>query len=463
LHVQGQTKPRQSGMEKDNRVDFGNLISGFGSTGFVLVAFVVALSIIVAVHEYGHYIVGRWCGIHAEVFSLGFGPTVYARVDKHGTKWQLAALPFGGYVKFMGDKDAASGIDGATISGLSATERRRTMHGAPLWARVLTVAAGPVFNFILSILIFTAFALWIGIATERNVVGEIKPFPFAGDTLQIGDEITAINGEPTADLAAFTAVAKTVPPAQSVTYSVLRDGQAVDVAGPHPQPAIADAVQPLTAAYDAGLQAGDVVQSVNGTAIWSFDQLRDITGTSDGAPMNLKVWRAGDVIDITLVPRMSDVPKDDGTFETRWLIGLNGSMLFLPETRQSGVFESISYGVSQVGRIISGTFSGIAHIVRGDISTCNLKGPIGIAKTSGAAASMGLETFIWFIAALSTAVGLMNLFPIPVLDGGHLVFHAWEAITRRPPPERVVQVMMMTGFGLIMALMFFSLSRDLIC
>jgi regulator of sigma E protease len=444
-------------------VDISSLITGFGSTGFTLVAFVVALSVIVAIHEYGHYIVGRWSGIHAEVFSLGFGPVVYSRVDKHGTKWQLAALPFGGYVKFMGDKDAASGVDGAAISALSPAERRRTMHGAPLWARVATVAAGPVFNFILSILIFTAFALWIGIATERNVVGEIKPYPFDGETLQVGDEITAINGQPTVDLEAFSKTAQTVLPAPSVTYTVLRGGQSVDVAGPHPQPAIADAVQPLTAAYDAGLQAGDVIQSVNGTPIWSFDQLRDITGNSDGAPMDLKVWRAGSVIDVTLVPRMSDVPKDDGTFETRWLIGLNGSMLFSPETRQTGIVESVTYGVSQVGRIITGTFSGLAHIIRGDISTCNLKGPIGIAKTSGAAASMGVETFIWFIAALSTAVGLMNLFPVPVLDGGHLVFHAWEAITRRPPPERVVQVMMMTGFAAIMALMFFALSRDLFC
>ncbi len=444
-------------------MDFGTLVSGFGNTGFTLIAFVLALSIIVAIHEYGHYIVGRWSGIHAEVFSLGFGPTVFSRVDKRGTKWQLAALPFGGYVKFMGDKDAASGIDGAAISGLSAAERRRTMHGAPLWARVLTVAAGPVFNFILSILIFTGFALWIGIATERNVVGEIKPFPFDGETLQVGDEITAVNGLPTPDLDAFGKVASTVPPAPSATYSVLRNGEKVEVHGPHPQPALADAVQPLTAAYDAGLQAGDVIQSVNGTPIWSFDQLRAMTGNSDGAQMNLKVWRAGSVIDITLVPRMSDVPKDDGTFETRWLIGLNGSAFFTPETRQSGIAESVQYGVAQVGRIITGTFSGLAHIIRGDISTCNLKGPIGIAKTSGAAASMGLETFIWFIAALSTAVGLMNLFPIPVLDGGHLVFHAWEAITRRPPPERVVQVMMMTGFAMIMALMFFALSRDLFC
>jgi regulator of sigma E protease len=444
-------------------VEFSNLISGFGNMGFTLVAFVVALSIIVAIHEYGHYIVGRWCGIHAEVFSLGFGPTLYSRVDKHGTKWQLAALPFGGYVKFMGDKDAASGIDGEAISGLSPAERRRTMHGAPLWARSLTVAAGPVFNFVLSVLIFAAFALWFGTATERNVVGTLTPFPFEGETLQAGDEITAVNGLPTVDLTAFDEVSSKVEAMPIVTYTVLRDGQTVDVPGPHPDPAIAGSVLPLTAAFDAGLQSGDVIQVVNGVAIHSFTQLRGIVGASDGKPLDLKVWRGGAVVDITLVPRMSDLPKAGGGFETRWAMGLAPDRLFTPETRGTGVGESVSYGVNQLGAIVTGTFSGIAHILRGDISTCNLKGPIGIAKTSGAAASSGLDSFIWFIAALSAAVGLMNLFPIPVLDGGHLVFHAWEAVTRRPPPERVMQVMMATGFAAIMALMFFALSRDLFC
>lgn len=445
-------------------MDIGGLVASFGNIGFVLVAFVVALSIIVAIHEYGHYIVGRWCGIHAEVFSLGFGPTLFSRVDKHGTRWQLAALPFGGYVKFMGDKDAASsGADGAAMAGLSAAERRRTMHGAPLWARALTVAAGPAANFLLSILIFTGFVLWQGIATERAVVGATMPYPFDGPTLMTGDEVVAINGTPTPDLTAFMAVADEIPAAPSVTYAVLRDGQAIDVQGPHPRPPIADGVMPQTAAFEAGLKSGDVILSVDGTPIHSFTQMRGIVGASEGRPLALSVWRAGETMDLSLTPRSSDVPKADGGFETRWLIGLNGSMLFQPEVRDAGIIESIGYGGKQVWAIITGTFSGIAHIVRGDISTCNLKGPIGIAETSGAAATMGTQSFIWFIAALSTAVGLMNLFPVPVLDGGHLVFHAYEAITRRPPSERVLQVMMMTGFTLIMALMLFALSRDLFC
>jgi regulator of sigma E protease len=445
-------------------MDLSGLVTGFGSVGFTLVAFVVALSIIVAIHEYGHYIVGRWCGIHAEVFSLGFGPALLSRVDKHGTRWQLAALPFGGYVKFLGDKDAAStGPDGEAMAGLSAAERRRTMHGAPLWARSLTVAAGPVANFLLSVLIFTGFVLWSGIATERAVVGTLQPFPFNGPTLQEGDEIVAIEGQPTPDLTAFLEVSEGIPAAPQISYSVKRAGETVTILGPHPRPPIADGVMPQSAAFEAGLQTGDVIQAVDGVPLHSFTQMREIVGASEGKPLALTVWRNGEVLEKTLSPRRSDVPKEDGGFETRWLIGLNGSMLFGPEVRDAGLFESISYGADQVWNIITSTFSGIAHIVRGDISTCNLKGPIGIAETSGAAATMGLESFVWFIAALSTAVGLMNLFPVPVLDGGHLVFHAYEAITRRPPSERALQVLMMTGFSLIMALMFFALSRDLFC
>ena len=153
------------------------LIPSFGGFAFTLLAFVVALSIIVAIHEYGHYIVGRWSGIHAEVFSLGFGPVLLSRVDRRGTKWQVAALPFGGYVKFLGDANAASGKDGAAVDALDPAERRRSMHGAPLWARAATVAAGPIFNFILSILVFAGVMVFSGQASTDPVVGDIRPMP----------------------------------------------------------------------------------------------------------------------------------------------------------------------------------------------------------------------------------------------------------------------------------------------
>ena len=193
-------------------MDLIGLIPSFGGLIWTLLAFVVALSTIVAVHEYGHYIVGRWTGIHAEVFSLGFGPVIYSRVDSRGTRWQLAALPFGGYVKFLGDSNAASGKDGEAISGLSEAERRHTMHGATLWARTLTVAAGPAFNFMMAMVIFIGMMMLNGVATQEPVVGAVKPVPFDGQTLLPGDRILQVAGKETPDLETVVSVGRDVPP-----------------------------------------------------------------------------------------------------------------------------------------------------------------------------------------------------------------------------------------------------------
>jgi regulator of sigma E protease len=444
-------------------LDVANLIPSFGNLAFTVIAFVVALSVIVAIHEYGHYIVGRWSGIHAEVFSLGFGPVVYSRVDRRGTKWQLAALPFGGYVRFLGDSNAASGKDAGAISALSDAERRHTMHGAPLWARAATVAAGPLFNFALSILVFAGFFLWSGVATDTPTVGTLKDTPYAGQSLLPGDRILSINGIAMPDMQTFVTKAADISPASSVSYVVDRAGVTSDVTGPHPFPAIADGVQADSAAGEAGILAGDVILTMGGAPIGSFAQMREIVGASDGKPLDLTVWRAGQVLPFTLTPRRMDIPTSGGGFETRWLMGLSGGLVFVPETRTPGVFETLKLGALQTYEVGLTSLSGIWHVVTGAISTCNLRGPIGIAETSGAAAAAGIAAFIWFIAVLSTAVGLMNLFPVPVLDGGHLVFHAWEAVTGKPPSERALRMLMTGGLTAILALMVFALSNDFFC
>ncbi|MEY8840426.1 site-2 protease family protein, partial [Cribrihabitans sp. XS_ASV171] len=161
-------------------MDAVSFIPEFGGLLYTIIAFVVALSVIVAVHEFGHYIVGRWSGIHAEVFSLGFGPVLLSRVDRRGTRWQLAALPFGGYVKFLGDANAASGKDSKSMADLyreNPDSLRNTIHGAPLWARAATVAAGPIFNFILSVMVFGAIFMMRGAPSDPLTVGELHPLP----------------------------------------------------------------------------------------------------------------------------------------------------------------------------------------------------------------------------------------------------------------------------------------------
>jgi regulator of sigma E protease len=448
-------------------LDIVALIPSFGSLFFTIAAFIAALLVIVTVHEYGHYIIGRVSGIHAEVFSIGFGPVLYSRQDRHGTRWQLALLPFGGYVKFLGDSDAASGKNGGMIAQMSDEERRLTMHGAPLWARAATVAAGPVFNFVFSVIVFGLFFLIQGVSTEVPAVGKVYSLP--GQTEQTpeslfeGDRILAINGEETPDNAAFARVIETLEPAPATQYLVERFGEELQVTGPFPFPPRVSGVQPQSAAMDAGLKEGDVILSVNGEPIEAFSQLRDKIGDSGGAPQKLSVWRDGEVLEVNLTPLRRDLPLSEGGFETRWLIGLTGSMAFAPEMRTPGPLEAIQRGAEQTWFIATTSLSGLYHMVTGAISTCNLSGPIGIAEASGAMASQGTASFIWFIAILSTAVGLLNLFPVPVLDGGHLVFHAYEAVAGRPPSDRALRIMMATGLALILSLMAFAVTNDIFC
>jgi len=444
-------------------MDLLGLLPSFGNLFFTLGAFILALSVIVAVHEYGHYIVGRWSGIHAEVFSIGFGPVVFSRVDRHGTRWQLAALPFGGYVKFLGDSNAASAPDAEAVEQMDRDQRRHTMHGAPLWARSATVAAGPVFNFVFSIVVFALFLGLRGIPENTPVVGEVHPLPAAVQELRQGDRIRTVEGMPVETLADFFQAASEIEPAPVVSYTVERGGELIELEGPFPVPPRASGISLNSAARDAGMQTGDVIVAVEGTPIHAFSELPPIVAAAEGAPVGLRIWRGGDEVDLTLAPRRTDMPRPEGGFEARWLIGLESGAFFEHPVRRPGPAEVLPMAAAQTWAVVARSFDGLYHMVVGAISTCNLSGPIGIARVSGAMASDGLWNFIWFIAVLSTAVGLLNLFPIPVLDGGHLVFHAYEAVTGRPPNERVVGALMTFGLAAILSLMAFALLNDILC
>ncbi len=439
------------------------LLLSLGSVFYTVLTFVVALSIIVFVHEFGHYIVGRWSGIRAEVFSLGFGPTVWSRIDKLGTRWQIAALPFGGYVKFLGDANASSaGADETTMAQLSEDDKRHTLHGAPLWARAATVFAGPAFNFVLSIIVFGAMLFFSGIATDTPTIADVKPLPVATE-LRPGDEILSVNGIPTPDYEALGDAAGNLPGTDQIDYKVRRDGQEITVTGPTLIPPLILAVLPSSAAAAARLQAGDVVVKVDGNPVALFDELKTKVQASGGNPVKLTVWRDGTLFDTELTPRERPVEAEDGGLETGYQLGISGGFMFDPATRMPGPIEALQAGVSMTWGVIDGTFSAISSMVAGKISTCNINGPIGMAKATGSAASAGFSSFVWMIAALSTAIGLLNLFPIPVLDGGHLVFHAYEWARGKPPSDKVMNVALAIGLTLVLSLMFFGLSNDLFC
>ncbi len=421
-----------------------------------MVAFVVALSIIVAIHEYGHYIVGRWCGIKAEVFSLGFGPVLISKTDRYGTKWQIAALPFGGYVKFLGDADAAS----ASSDDVSEeVDPRTTMHGAPIWARSLTVLAGPVFNFVLTILIFAGVQMNEG----RSVVplaydGARVTLPNTPNDLQSGDVFVAVEG------ISFDSgnLGDQLPFEKSLIYTVLRGDEQLDVVGPYLMPPAVTGITPRSAADDAGLRKGDVISGINGSDIFAFGEIIAAVENADGGQLDLTVLRDDEVIDMTLAPRRVDLPNAQGGFDTRWLIGISGGFFFDDLRESIGPWEATKNASRQLWFVMRSSVSGLWHMATGAISSCNLSGPVGIAQTSGTMAAQGGTSFIWFVGMLSAAVGLLNLFPVPILDGGHLVFHAYEAVFRKKPSHQVSNVLMMMGLTMILMLMSFAMLNDLV-
>ncbi len=438
------------------------IVAALGGTAWTLVFFIVALSVIVFVHEYGHYIVGRWSGIHSEVFSVGFGPVLFSRTDKRGTRWQFAAIPFGGYVKFLGDADASS-VRQNKLSGMSVEERRHTMAGAPLWARSATVAAGPVFNFILTFVLLIGLTLAMGIPREEPTVGSLRAFPFEGPSLQSGDVILAVDGQPTADWATFRSVTEGLKGQGELAYTVRRGDQELTVKGPHPLAAVVGEVQIRSAAMDAGIREGDIILKAGGQDVRYFDQLPEIVGASKGQPVPLTVWRDGATFEVALSPRIRTVDDGNGGFTERYLLGLYSGMFFEPAVRSVGPWEAATGAASSMWLMTTTTFSGLSHMIQGAISSCNLSGAIGMAETAGDAARNGLESFIGMLAILSFGVGLLNLFPIPVLDGGHLVFHAYEAVTRRAPSDRALRILTTVGLSVVLTIMLFGLSRDLLC
>lgn len=351
-------------------------------------AFLALIGTLVVVHELGHYFVGRWFGVKAEKFSIGFGPQIWGREDKRGTLWRIGALPLGGYVQFAGDMNPASQADDAW-KALPDEERNQTFQSKTLWQRALIVFAGPAVNFLLAILIAMGFLLAFG---------------------------------------------------KSVT------------------PPVIDIVQPDSPAAAVGLQPGDRILKLNGHEIDTFNDMVDEVILIPNERVVLEIERDGaTLVKETRTAMVEEVDR----FGNKYRVGRLGIGASNIEVEPVGILEAPFAAVEQTYGILRQQMIGLGQIISGRRSVTELGGPLKIAKVSGEAMSLGILTFISLAALISINLGFINLLPIPMLDGGHLLLYAIEAVRRRPATPQVQEWAFRAGFAMLVGFMIMVTFNDL--
>lgn len=367
---------------------------GFGSFLMgTIVPFLFVLTVVVFVHEMGHYLVGRWCGIGVRAFSIGFGPELFGFTDRSGTRWKLSAIPLGGYVKFVGDVGATSKPDADALDDLSETERRAAFHLQPVWKRAATVFAGPFFNFLLTVAVFAVMFSVFGRFVAEPMVAEVRPD---------------------------------------------------------------------SPAAEAGIQPGDRFVSVDGVPIETFGDVQRIVSGRAGEALSFVLERDGRQITVTATPEPTEVEDALGNKIRIGVIGVvNNEALGQPRRIEYGPIEALAAGVEETWSIILRTGSFLKRLVLGREDRCQLGGPVKIADMAGKAADLGFVWLIQLVALLSAGIGILNLLPIPPLDGGHLLFYAMEAVLRRPVPEQVMEVVYRAGMLMVLVFMGFVFWNDL--
>jgi regulator of sigma E protease len=344
-------------------------------------AFIVVLGILVSVHEFGHYAAARLCGFTVEAFSIGFGRPIVSWVDRHGTSWQIGWLPLGGFVRLHGFERPES----MTPEARAALRPGQGFHDRSLGARAIVTAAGPIANFLLTLVLFTAMFIAMG-----------RPVP------------TAVLGS----------------------------------------------VEPNQAGARSGLHSGDRVLSIDGAKVDTFSDLQRIVLAHPGAPMQVDISRNGAELTLPVTPDAVAAPAGGR-------IGRLGVSSGPTEYRPVGLTGAIAAGADQTWYVVVQTARGLWQVITGQRGASELGGTLRIAQLSGEVAKLGIGTFVNFIAVLSVNLGLLNLLPIPLLDGGHLLFYALEAIRGRPLPARAQEYGFRLGFGVILTLVAFSVVNDL--
>ncbi len=362
-------------------MDFLNVIIDFG------LPFLFVLTVLVFVHEMGHYLLARYFGVRVEVFSIGFGPELFGWTDKAQTRWKFSLIPLGGYVKMFGDADAASRPGHG--SEMTDEEKSVSFHHKPLGQKSWIIAGGPLANFVLAIIFLAGLFAFVG-----------QPFT----TPKVGG------------------------------------------------------VQPESAAEAAGIQVGDIILAIDGEPIERFEQIQRIVQVSPEKPLEILVQRGNEQVTLLAIPQRA-VQDNLGRSQEVGRLGVTSSGV---DYVRHGPVEALWRGIEETGALSLATLQAVGEIITGTRSTNELGGVIRIAEVSGEAADIGFSSIIWLMAVLSINLGLINLFPIPILDGGHLLFYAIEVVIGRPLGEKAQEYGFRIGLALVLSLFVFVTWNDLV-
>lgn len=362
----------------------------FSAFSHSLFSFILVLSLLVFVHEYGHYIVAKISGVKITTFSIGFGKEIIGWNDKSGTRWKISWLPLGGYVKMFGDSSAASTTDNEFVESLSKKERSEAFVDKPLWIKMLVVAAGPAANFLFAIVILTGFLY---------SYGKIET-------------TTQING-----------------------------------------------IVAQSAAEKSGFLVDDIIIEVDGRSIETFSELQTIISLNTGNSMDVIVDRGGQNVSLSVTPEMKEREDIFGNKIMLPMLGISSNSTKITEL---SLGESFVESFPQTYQIAASTLKAIGQMVTGQRSIEEISGPIGIAKYSSQSVEKGLRVTLWFMVLLSINLGLINLLPIPLLDGGHLLYYTVEAVTGKPIADKIQSFGYKIGFAIIASLAVFAIVNDII-
>ncbi|WP_456268157.1 sigma E protease regulator RseP [Kushneria sp. AK178] len=440
-----------------------------------IVAVIVVLGLLITIHEFGHFWVARRCGVRVLRFSVGFGKPLISRVDRHGTEFALAAIPLGGYVKMLDEREGPVAPD----------EQHLAFNRQHVLKRIAVVAAGPLANFILAVAAYWIMFM-VGTTAIVPMVGEVSPdSPAARGGLQSGQEIVAVQGRQTPDwngvnLALVAEIGTSGDleistrddRGQLETHQVPVDRFMVRQDPPEPlrtlgftpwRPDVAPVIGQVlddSPAARGGLQAGDRIRAVDGQPVSQWETLVSRVQASAGTPLEMQVERDGRDISLTITP---EAREHNGN--TTGFMGAGADSISWPPEYQRtlswGPLGAMGQSLSRTGEMTSLTVGAIGKMITGLISPSNLSGPITIARVAGDSARSGFETFISFLAYLSISLGVLNLLPVPVLDGGHLVYYVIELVRGRPVSERVQAFGMRIGVALIASLMLMAFYFDI--